>query len=73
MGSEMCIRDSDLCAVACGRVDAYFELEIQPWDASAGAIVATEAGAIVTVDGMTIAAAPGIASEFEALLGRAVT
>jgi myo-inositol-1(or 4)-monophosphatase len=37
----------DLCAVACGRVDAYYERGLQPWDYAAGALVATEAGAMV--------------------------
>ncbi len=37
----------DLCSVACGRVDAYFEKGLQPWDHAAGALVATEAGARV--------------------------
>ena len=63
----------DLCQVASGRVDAYFELNIQPWDGSAGALIASEAGAEVTLGEMTMASAPGIASELSALLGRAVT
>ena len=63
----------DLCQVASGRVDAYFELDIQPWDGSAGALIASEAGADVTLGEMTIASAPGIADELKALLGRAVT
>jgi myo-inositol-1(or 4)-monophosphatase len=37
----------DLCAVACGRVDGYYERGLQPWDYAAGALVATEAGALV--------------------------
>ena len=37
----------DLCSVACGRVDAYYERGLQPWDHAAGALVATEAGAMV--------------------------
>ena len=37
----------DLCSVACGRVDAYFEKGLQPWDHAAGALVAAEAGARV--------------------------
>lgn len=42
----------DLCWVACGRVDAYYEVGLQPWDIAAGALVATEAGAVVSgVDG----------------------
>ncbi|MBA2738329.1 MAG: inositol monophosphatase [Nocardioidaceae bacterium] len=38
----------DLCAVACGRVDAYVEEGLQPWDLAAGRLVAEEAGAVVT-------------------------
>lgn len=37
----------DLCMVASGRVDAYFEAGMQPWDWAAGALIATEAGARV--------------------------
>ncbi len=35
----------DLCAVAAGRVDAYYEQGLQPWDMSAGLLIAEEAGA----------------------------
>jgi myo-inositol-1(or 4)-monophosphatase len=38
----------DLCAVACGKVDAYYEAGLNPWDLAAGWIIATEAGALVT-------------------------
>ncbi|MEX1078170.1 MAG: inositol monophosphatase family protein [Homoserinimonas sp.] len=37
----------DLCAVACGRLDAYFERGLQPWDHAAAALIAREAGASV--------------------------
>jgi myo-inositol-1(or 4)-monophosphatase len=37
----------DLCAVGIGRVDAYFELGLAPWDLAAGVLVAREAGARV--------------------------
>ena len=37
----------DLCSVACGRVDAYYERGLQPWDHAAGALIAREAGAQV--------------------------
>lgn len=37
----------DLCAVAHGRVDAYFERGTQAWDRSAGGLIAREAGATV--------------------------
>ena len=61
----------DLCAVACGRLDAYFEQGLSPWDSAAGALVATEAGArLGGLRGrpagfpMVVAAAPGV---FDAL------
>lgn len=38
----------DLCSVAAGRLDAYYEQGLSPWDLSAGGLVATEAGALVT-------------------------
>ncbi|MRG59590.1 inositol monophosphatase [Agromyces sp. CFH 90414] len=38
----------DLCAVAAGRLDAYYEVGLGPWDHAAGALIAREAGAIVT-------------------------
>ena len=62
----------DLCNVASGRVDAYYELDLKPWDSSAGALIASEAGAVVTLGEMTIASAPGIVSELTALLDRSV-
>ena len=58
----------DLCMLATGRIDAYYERCLKPWDHAAGALVAAEAGAIVVVstdDGVpTTAAAPGVAREF---------
>lgn len=42
----------DLCAVAAGRVDAYFERTLNPWDHAAGVLIAEEAGArVVGLDG----------------------
>jgi myo-inositol-1(or 4)-monophosphatase len=42
----------DLCYVAAGRVDAFWEKKLQPWDIAAGALVVQEAGGTVTtVDG----------------------
>lgn len=38
----------DLCFVACGRQDGYFELGIKPWDIAAGILIAQESGCIVT-------------------------
>lgn len=34
----------DLCYVACGRFDAYFEENLHSWDVAAGQLIATEAG-----------------------------
>jgi myo-inositol-1(or 4)-monophosphatase len=39
---------ADLCFVACGRIDAYFEEGLQPWDLAAGQLIASEAGAVVS-------------------------
>jgi len=37
----------DLCMVAAGRLDAYYEHGLQRWDCAAGALIAAEAGARV--------------------------
>src|SRR5262249_59381363 len=34
----------DLCFVAAGWLDAYWEFKLKPWDLAAGAVIATEAG-----------------------------
>ena len=38
----------DLCFVACGRYDGFWEEGLKPWDTAAGALMAREAGGIVT-------------------------
>lgn len=38
----------DLCYVAAGRFDGYWELSLKPWDVAAGALICQEAGALVT-------------------------
>ena len=38
----------DLSYVACGRIDAYFEPNLKPWDYGAGALLVQEAGGCVT-------------------------
>jgi myo-inositol-1(or 4)-monophosphatase len=38
----------DLCFVACGRFDGFWEQNLNPWDTAAGELIAREAGAIVT-------------------------
>lgn len=34
----------DLCYVACGRLDGYWELKLKPWDVAAGSLIVSEAG-----------------------------
>lgn len=38
----------DLCNVAIGRTDAFWETELKPWDMAAGVLIAAESGAVVT-------------------------
>lgn len=38
----------DFCYLAAGRMDAYWEVALQPWDSAAGGLIAREAGAVVT-------------------------
>ena len=67
----------DLCAVAAGRLDAYYEQGLSPWDLSAGRLIATEAGA--RVEGLrgepagaplVLAAGPGVFDALHDLLGQ---
>jgi myo-inositol-1(or 4)-monophosphatase len=63
----------DLCMVAAGRLDGYYEDGVHVWDWAAGALVASEAGAVldlpeVTGDDMIVAAAPGIAGRLSEAL-----
>lgn len=65
----------DICAVACGRLDAFYEAELKPWDCAAGALVAREAGAtVITLEGLApgsstlLAAAPDLAQPMVDLL-----
>ncbi|OBH67246.1 inositol monophosphatase [Mycobacterium mantenii] len=67
----------DLCMVASGRLDAYYEHGLQVWDRAAGGLIAAEAGARVVLPapgvggaGLALAAAPGIADELLAVLER---
>ncbi len=68
----------DLCSVACGRLDAYYERGLAPWDLAAGGLIATEAGAVVSdlvggapAAGAVLAASPGVADALLALLATA--
>jgi myo-inositol-1(or 4)-monophosphatase len=50
----------DLCYVAMGALDGYFEFGLKEWDLAAGGLIAAEAGAVVTGDihaGQTVVAA----------------
>lgn len=65
----------DLCAVACGRVDAYFEAGLNSWDFAAGWLIASEAGAVCDnladqdpTERFLLAAAPGVHTELTNLL-----
>jgi myo-inositol-1(or 4)-monophosphatase len=64
----------DLCSVAAGRVDAYYERGVNYWDIAAGGLIATEAGAVVgglagkqPGPDLTIAAGPAL---FSSLAGQ---
>jgi len=65
----------DLCYVAAGRLNAYFERTLSPWDHAAGALIAREAGARVTGRAgaapsrdFILAAAPELAELLESTL-----
>jgi myo-inositol-1(or 4)-monophosphatase len=68
----------DLCMVAAGRLDAYYEHGLHVWDSAAGALIAAEAGARLLLPqpgdpqrdaALVVAAAPGIADQLLAALG----
>jgi myo-inositol-1(or 4)-monophosphatase len=64
----------DLCYVACGRVDAYYETGVNRWDWLGGSLVAREAGARFAVrerDGgppLVLAAPPAIFAALEGVV-----
>jgi len=65
----------DLCSLAAGRVDAYYERGVNYWDYAAGGLVATEAGAVLgglagrpASSSMTIAAEPALFAQLSDLL-----
>lgn len=68
----------DLCLVARGRLDGYFETGLQPWDMAAGLLIAEAAGARACGYGggppstrSVVAATPGIADDLLAVLAAA--
>lgn len=65
----------DLCAVAAGRLDGYFESGLNVWDYAAGVLIATEAGCLASgLHGrapstqLTVVAGTGLMEQFEASL-----
>ncbi len=52
MASQEVRRDGsaalDLCSVAAGRFDGFWELKLKPWDVAAGSLIVREAGGMVT-------------------------
>lgn len=68
----------DLCYVAAGRFEGYWELSVKPWDLAAGSLIAMEAGATVTkTDGQAdiilppcsvLAAPAGLHTKMKAIL-----
>jgi myo-inositol-1(or 4)-monophosphatase len=67
----------DLCSVAAGRVDAYYERGVNYWDIAAGGLIARESGARTgglpgppPGEDLTIAAGPGLFGELRDQLGR---
>jgi myo-inositol-1(or 4)-monophosphatase len=64
----------DLCMVAAGQLDAYYEDGVHVWDWAAGALIAAEAGALLRLPpaaggaGFIVAAAPGIADALDEAL-----
>lgn len=38
----------NLCYLACGRLDGYFQLNLWPWDVAAGSLLVEEAGGVIT-------------------------
>ncbi|MGO4445821.1 inositol monophosphatase family protein [Mycobacterium sp. 2YAF39] len=67
----------DLCMVAAGGLDAYYEDGVHVWDWAAGALIAAEAGAVLRLPpadntpGFIVASAPDVADELAAALKEA--
>lgn len=65
----------NLCEVAAGRLDAYWEEGVQHWDVAAGGLVAVEAGALMTTSALTgaptgwLVAGPSLHQELTLALG----
>ena len=72
----------DLCLVADGKIDAFYESGLAPWDRAAGELIAREAGVHVTAvaahrvndpQAILLASCPGVATALETLLTAART
>lgn len=48
---RICSSALDLCFIAAGRIDGYFESKLKPWDYAAGSLILTEAGGKLTTYG----------------------
>ena len=69
----------DLCYVACGRFESYFEFNLKPWDVAAGSLLIQEAGGLVgnfsgeadfLETGECMAATPRVYAQMASLLGK---
>ena len=63
----------DLCLVAEGRLDVFFEQYLNPWDMAAGALAVTEAGGVVErlgtgAEAVTVAGPPALVADLVAVL-----
>jgi myo-inositol-1(or 4)-monophosphatase len=58
----------DLCHVAAGHVDAYWELDLSPWDYAAGAVIARAAGAEVAFPRAAHGHGPAVVAAHSALM-----
>ena len=45
---RICSSALDLCYIACGRIDGYFEQVLKPWDVAAGSLILEAAGGMIT-------------------------
>lgn len=64
----------DLCAVACGRLDGYFERGLHPWDSAAATLIVREAGAVAEqlADDTWVAANATLYEPFRTLVAEAI-
>jgi myo-inositol-1(or 4)-monophosphatase len=72
----------DLAYTAAGVFDGFFEMHLAPWDVTAGALLVTEAGGVVTdfsngqrwfERGNIVGASPGVHRELMTIIGRHVS